>query len=158
MTINGQSISVSAKAAVIRDGRILLIRYDDPITHYNLPGGRLVNGESLHEAVTRKLRLECAAEGVARRLLFVYEHIPDPVRPEPGDYQKVQFNFLAELLPGSEPSNPPTAHDQSAVEWHDLADLAKLTIYPPVTQKLLEALGLTTEYDPLLRDADVPPQ
>jgi ADP-ribose pyrophosphatase YjhB (NUDIX family) len=153
--INGQEISVSAKAAVIRDGHILLIRYDDPMVHYNLPGGRLLNGESLREAVVRKLWLECAARATAGRLLFVYEHIPDPRRPEPVDYQKVQFTFLAHLLPGSRPSNPPDATDQSAVEWRRLDDLPDLMLLPPVTGKLFEAIGRTAPYDPLLRDEDV---
>jgi ADP-ribose pyrophosphatase YjhB (NUDIX family) len=153
--INGQEISVSAKAAVIRDGHILLIRYDEPMVHYNLPGGRLHTGESLRAAVVRKLWLECAARATAGPLLWVYEHIPDPQRPEPGDYQKVQFTFLANLLPGSEPSNPPNATDQSAVEWRRLDDLPDLMLLPPVTGKLFEALGRTAPYDPLLRDEDV---
>lgn len=153
--INGQAISVSAKAAVMRDGHILLVRYDEPTVHYNLPGGRLLNGESLREAVVRKLWLECAARAVAGRLLFVYEHIPDPSQPEPGDYQKVQFTFLADLLPGSEPSNPPDATDQSGVEWRRLDDLPDLLLLPPVTQKLFDAIRLVEEYDPLLRDEDV---
>jgi len=153
--INGQEISVSAKAAVIRDGHILLIRYDEPMVHYNLPGGRLLNGESLRGAVVRKLRTECAAKGLADRMLFVYEHIPDPKEPEPGDYQKVQFTFLAHLLPGSEPSNPPEATDQSAVEWRRLEELPGLMLLPPVTKKLFEALGRTEIFDPLLCDEDI---
>jgi 8-oxo-dGTP diphosphatase len=150
--INGQSISVSAKAAVIRDDRILLVRYDEPHEHYNLPGGRLLNGESLHECVTRKLRTECAAEGTAGPLLFVYEHIPDERDPEEGDYQKVQFTFLAELADGEQPSNPPEATDQSGVAWVPLDRLRDVVVYPPVTEKLFEALGFTGGYDPLLED------
>jgi ADP-ribose pyrophosphatase YjhB (NUDIX family) len=150
--INGQAISVSAKAAVIRDGAILLVRYDDPHVHYNLPGGRLLNGESLRAAVTRKLRMECAANGSAGQLLFVYEHIPDERDPEPGDYQKVQFTFLAELDSDSEPSNPPAATDQSGVEWVPLDKLPDVVLYPLVTEKLLEALRFRGAYDPLLID------
>jgi 8-oxo-dGTP diphosphatase len=150
--INGQAISVSAKAAVIRDEAILLVRYDHPHVHYNLPGGRLLNGESLREAIARKLRTECAASGRAGQLLFVYEHIPDERDPEPGDYQKVQFTFHAQLDEGSEPSNPPEATDQSAVEWIPLAELPNITLYPLVTEKLLEALKFHGTYDPLLID------
>lgn len=150
--INGQAISVSAKAAVIRDEAILLVRYDHPHVHYNLPGGRLLNGESLREAVARKLRTECAASGTAGQLLFVYEHIPNDRDPEPDDYQKVQFTFHAQLDEGIEPSNPPTATDQSAVEWIPLTELRNVTLYPLVTEKLLEALKLHGMYDPLLID------
>lgn len=150
--INGQAISVSAKAAVIRDGAILLVRYDDPHVHYNLPGGRLLNGESLRAAIARKLRTECAASGRAGQLLFVYEHIPDERDPEPGDYQKVQFTFVAELDDGSEPSNPQTATDQSGVEWIPLDNLPNVVLYPMVTEKLLEALRFYGAYDPLMID------
>lgn len=150
--INGQSISVSAKAAVIRSGKILLVRYDEPHVHYNLPGGRLLNGQSLREAVASKLLSECSATGRAKELLFVYEHIPDPRSPEPGDYQKVQFTFLAELDEGIEPANPSEAVDQAGVEWLALDELRNVRLYPRVTDKLLEALRHVGAYDPLLED------
>src|SRR2546430_1615193 len=49
MSDHPQKISVSVKAVVVRAGRVLAVRYNDPFVHYNLPGGRLFDGETLYE-------------------------------------------------------------------------------------------------------------
>jgi 8-oxo-dGTP diphosphatase len=154
--INGQEISVSAKGAVIRDGKLLVVRYDKPYLHYNLPGGRLRNGEGLREAVVRKLHEECLADVEVARLLFVYEHVPNPAAPLLVDYQKVQFTFLAELRPGSEPCLPTGDGDEDGVDWIDLADVPTAPIEPPVAEKLVAALRAVSRYDPLLTDVPEP--
>jgi 8-oxo-dGTP diphosphatase len=151
--INGQEISVSAKGAVIRDGKLLVVRYDRPYLHYNLPGGRLRNGEGLREAVVRKLREECLADVDVVRLLLVYEHIPNPAKPLLVDYQKVQFTFLAELRDGCEPALPDGDIEEDGVEWLDLAEVPAAPIEPPVADKLIEALASIGDYDALLSDA-----
>lgn len=151
--INGQEISVSAKGAVIREGQLLVVRYDEPYLHYNLPGGRLLNGEGLREAVVRKLQEECLATVEVVRLLFVYEHIPNPVSPLMVDYQKVQFTFLAELHPGSEPKLPNTLGEEDGVDWIPLSTVADAPIEPPVAVKLMDALAKELHFDPLLSDS-----
>ncbi|MFI6743419.1 NUDIX domain-containing protein [Nonomuraea sp. NPDC050451] len=148
--INGQSISVSAKAAVIRDGKLLVTVYEEPFLHYNLPGGRLRNGESLEQAVVRKLREECCADVEVDRLLYVFEYIPPEGADDPAEYQKVQFNFLARLADGCEPRLPDTKGEEDGIAWLDLAAVADAPILPPVAGKLLEALAKLPEYDPLI--------
>ncbi|MFD6530426.1 NUDIX domain-containing protein [Streptomyces sp. NPDC060184] len=55
---------VRAGAIVIRDGQILLIRQSDRrYTWYEIPGGGVEAGETLHEAVVRELREETALGG-----------------------------------------------------------------------------------------------
>ncbi|MGW2840487.1 NUDIX domain-containing protein [Streptomyces sp. NPDC001493] len=55
---------VRAGAIVIRDGQILLIRQSDRrYTWYEIPGGGVEAGETLHEAVVRELREETALDG-----------------------------------------------------------------------------------------------
>src|SRR5262245_62519609 len=96
-------ISVSVKAAIVRDDHILLMSYEDGEFHYNLPGGRARKGEPLREAVRRKVMDETGLEVVATRLLFVVEYVPAIRDNEYGDVQKVQFNFMTELLGDAEP-------------------------------------------------------
>lgn len=147
-----QRISVSAKAAVVRDGKVLLVGYDDPEPHYNLPGGRLLNGESLRDAVVRKLWQECRARVEVGRQILVFEHLPDPDRPWDPDYQRVQFTFEARLLPGSEPVLPGGGEEDSLV-WLDLADLAHVPLVPAMGPQLLAALRRGERHDQLVSDA-----
>lgn len=56
-------IRIRASAAIVRDGRILLIECDDPTLglHYNLPGGGVEPGEAMHDAVRREVWEETTA-------------------------------------------------------------------------------------------------
>lgn len=147
-----QRISVSAKAAVVRDGTVLLVGYDTPEPHYNLPGGRVLNGESLRDAVVRKLWQECRARVEVGRQVLVFEHLPDPNDPWEPEYQRVQFTFEARLLPGSEPQLPGDGEEDSLV-WLDLADLADAPLIPPMGPALVEALRRVDGHDQLVSDA-----
>ncbi|KIE23737.1 NUDIX hydrolase [Streptomyces sp. MUSC 125] len=136
-------ISVSVKAAVIRDGAILLLSYDDESGfHYNLPGGKARVGEDLRHAVTRKVALETGLQVVARRLLCVVEYVPESWQGEFGDVQKVQFNFLAEQVDDAEPrmEDPPDPI-QVGFEWIPLERLGDVYLLPRINQPLLTALN-----------------
>lgn len=136
-------ISVSVKAAVVRDERILLLSYDDDAGfHYNLPGGKAQTGEDLRHAVSRKVRQETGLEVVAGRLLCVVEYVPEAWQGEFGDVQKVQFNFLASTLDdNSEPRTPdPPDPIQVGFEWLPLRSLPDTYLLPRINQPLLAAL------------------
>jgi ADP-ribose pyrophosphatase YjhB (NUDIX family) len=135
-------ISVSVKAAVIREGAVLLLSYDDHSGfHYNLPGGKARTGERLREAVSRKVAEETGLDVVARRLLGVVEYVPSSWNGEFGDVQKVQFNFLAESLDRAEPrmSDPPDPI-QVGFEWLPVDRLPEVYLLPRINQPLLSAL------------------
>jgi ADP-ribose pyrophosphatase YjhB (NUDIX family) len=53
---------LAVSAAIIRDGRILIVRRARPPAHglFTLPGGGVEVGETLHEAVIREVREETA--------------------------------------------------------------------------------------------------
>src|SRR3712207_8409262 len=44
------------------EGAVLMVEYDEWGLHYNLPGGGLERGESLHEGVRREVLEETSAE------------------------------------------------------------------------------------------------
>lgn len=136
-------ISVSVKAAVLRDDHVLLLSYDDASGfHYNLPGGKARQGECLRDAVHRKVAEETGLRVRARRLLFVVEYVPQAWQGEFGDVQKVQFNFLAEPLDDAVPRLPdPPDADQVGFEWAPVDALASKYLLPRVVPQLIEALG-----------------
>lgn len=136
-------ISVSVKAAVIRDSDVLLLSYDDAMGfHYNLPGGKAREGECLRDAVHRKVAEETGLRVRARRLLFVVEYVPEAWQGEFGDVQKVQFNFLAEPLDDVAPRMPdPPDADHVGFEWVPVTALASKYLLPRVAPQLLDALG-----------------
>jgi ADP-ribose pyrophosphatase YjhB (NUDIX family) len=51
---------IAASAAVVRDGKVLVVRRARPPAHgvFSLPGGVVEIGETLHEAVTREVMEE----------------------------------------------------------------------------------------------------
>lgn len=136
-------ISVSVKAAVVRDGAVLLLSYDDEAGfHYNLPGGKARTGEDLRHAVSRKVRQETGLRTVAGRLLCVVEYVPDSWRGEFGDVQKVQFNFLAEQVGDEEPGPPePPDPTQVGFEWVPFERLGEVYLLPRIGDPLLAALS-----------------
>lgn len=137
-------ISVSVKAAVVRNGHVLLLSYDDEGGfHYNLPGGKAREGESLREAVSRKVRQETGLRVTASRLLCVVEYVPAVWCGEFGVVQKVQFNFLAAMLDPTEAARMPEEPDpiQVGFEWYPLANLTDAPLLPRVAPQLVAALN-----------------
>jgi 8-oxo-dGTP diphosphatase len=55
---------LAVSAAIIRDGRVLIVRRARPPAHgvYTLPGGVVELGETLEEAIVREVREETALE------------------------------------------------------------------------------------------------
>ncbi|MGW3498602.1 NUDIX domain-containing protein [Streptomyces sp. NPDC001020] len=144
MTTPLPRISVSVKAAIVHNGRILLMSYDDDSGfHYNLPGGKAIEGEPLRDAVARKVMDETGLRVRACRLLFVVEYVPEQYDGEFGTSHKTQHNFLAELLDENATprmSDPPDPI-QVGFEWVPLSELPGKYLLPRVNQQLLDALG-----------------
>ncbi|MGW0731802.1 NUDIX domain-containing protein [Streptomyces sp. NPDC002851] len=144
-------ISVSVKAAIVRDEKLLLLSYDDETGfHYNLPGGKARTGENLRSAVRRKVLQETGLEVVAERLLCIVEYVPETWNGEFGNVQKVQFNFLATTLTDREPRMPdPPDPFQVGFEWLPLSRLPEVYLLPRINQPLLTSLSGELD-DPLL--------
>jgi ADP-ribose pyrophosphatase YjhB (NUDIX family) len=136
-------ISISVKAAVVREGHVLLLSYDDDSGfHYNLPGGKAREGESLRDAVSRKVRQETGLSVAASRLLYVVEYVPAVWCGEFGAQQKVQFNFMAAMLDPSQQPCMPDERDpiQVGFDWYPIAGLGEAPLLPRVSTQLTAAL------------------
>jgi 8-oxo-dGTP diphosphatase len=136
-------ISVSVKAAILRETQILLLSYDDHSGfHYNLPGGKARENESLRTAVTRKVAQETGLLVAATRLLLVVEYLPERFKHLYGSQHKLQFNFLAREEEQREVRRSlPEDPDQVGFEWVPVSELPNKRLLPNITRELIAALA-----------------
>ena len=155
--IKPQAIRISAKAVIVQNNKILLIGYDldDGVGfHYNLPGGGVKFGESLHEALKREVREEAGAEIEIGPLLFVTEYVPAHSENKYGPTQSLQLFFRCTLCPGSRPEQPSAPiDDQAGVYWLPLSELRSAPLLPHIGQQIQAAFASeVTVADPFIAD------
>ena len=111
---------VCVGAVVVVDDDLLLIRRGRGAAQgeWSVPGGRVLGGELLAEAVVRELFEETGLEGICEDLVGWAERIGD-------DHHYVILDFRVTLLERTEP----TAGDDAAeARWVPLADVAELNL------------------------------
>jgi ADP-ribose pyrophosphatase YjhB (NUDIX family) len=107
---------VGAEAAIIDDGRMLLVhRVDDDC--WGLISGWVDAGESPAETVVRELREETGLEGVIDELVGV---IARPASARNGPHGSIAVVFLVSLTGGDVRL---AAHEIKALEWRDLDEV-----------------------------------
>ena len=117
-------VRTSAKALVIRDGRMLAIRMQDRDgVFYIMPGGGQNPGELLPEAAEREVAEETGIAVKAGEAVFVIEG----ARGEPD--HRVDVVFRCEYLGPCEAESRPD-HNQTGCEWLPLGNLNRLPLYP----------------------------
>jgi 8-oxo-dGTP diphosphatase len=131
----------SAKAIIIRDGRLLLTVNDDGEgPFYLLPGGGQRPGEPLPEGLRRECREEIGAEIIVGELRYVRDYIAanHEFAAEDAGAHQVEYMFLCRLPDGAEPAD---GHEpdsmQVGVEWVPLEGLASCRFYPAAMRPLL---------------------
>jgi ADP-ribose pyrophosphatase YjhB (NUDIX family) len=127
-------VRISAKAVIVADGRVLLIKHRDSFGDwYSLPGGGQKHGEILEEAVRRECLEEICVHVRMGRLLFVREYIGQhhEFADEDGEAHQVELMFECELVDGTTPVLGLAPDEtQTGVEWLELSDLARCGMYP----------------------------
>lgn len=133
----------SAKAIIIRDGKLLALRMrDEKGPWYLLPGGGVEFGETLHEALRRECREELGVEPAEiGGLRFVREYISarHEFADEEPDAHQVEYMFECRLArqngdcpldaaPGTVPILPDKG--QLGLAWLPLATLTRYRFYP----------------------------
>lgn len=126
----------SAKAVIVKDGQILLVRYEDSSemglgTWFALPGGRQQPGETLHEALQRECVEEIGAKVQIGKLLFVreYVHARHELAGRGRDQHKVEFMFACDLEETTGNTDSGDV-DQASIEWISVEQLDDLNIFP----------------------------
>jgi 8-oxo-dGTP diphosphatase len=142
--------SVSVKGIIVRDDKVLMLEYADPFLHYNLPGGRLKEDESLEEGLVRTVAEEVQVTVSIDRLVAVAEY--DPVRWQGrwGNIPKLQFNFLCTT--SEEPCLPAEFHDDPVfperLAWLPVESLADAPLLPWIGGTVLAGLRSPGPWNP----------
>ena len=123
----------AARALVVRDGRILLLRKqgDARGERYALPGGAQEPGETLEQALNRECMEEIGTEVRILDLLHVADWFKRRETVPPSTRQLVEFLFGCEVPEGYQAHNGhrPDKH-QVAVVWVDLDVLTDIRLFP----------------------------
>ena len=145
MITSDGKVRVSAKAVVIRNGRLLLMRARDRAgTYYLLPGGGQRNGETLHAALVRECAEETGALVRPGKARFVRDYIARNHEFSRLDrnFHQVEVMFLCSCLGRAGGRRSPDAA-QTGHAWVPLARLPKIRLYPSVLKSLIPPAGKT---------------
>ena len=126
--MTGPEVCVGA-VAVDNDRLLLIRRGRGPAQgEWSVPGGRVLAGETLAEAVVRELLEETGVEGVCNDLIGWVERIGD-------DYHHVILDFRVDVL---EPGHPVAGDDAAEAAWVPLTEVADLQLVEGLAEFLHE--------------------
>ena len=120
-----RQIRTSAKALVIRDGKMLAVKVRDEFgAFYIMPGGGQHPGETLPAAVEREVAEETGFRVRAEKLVFAVEG----AEGEPD--HRVDLVFQCSILPGEAEGGRAEDSNQIGIEWLPLETLNLAQLYP----------------------------
>ncbi|MBQ4225450.1 MAG: NUDIX domain-containing protein [Oscillospiraceae bacterium] len=120
-----RDIRTSAKAVVIRDGRLLAVKISDGSEGwYILPGGGQDPEETLPQTVEREVGEETGMIVSCGELLFVIEGVHGE------SFHRIDMVFECSYIGESEDIERHADTDQSGCEWLDIQKLNVLPLYP----------------------------
>jgi ADP-ribose pyrophosphatase YjhB (NUDIX family) len=126
---------VDVRGAVIRDGRILLVRESEDGC-WTLPGGWADIGQSPSESVVREVREESGFEVRAVKLIAVLDRNQHPHPPIP--FHAFKMFFRCELIGGQ----AETSSETTGVDWFSPEALPRLSL----TRVLSEQIEMCFRY------------
>lgn len=115
----------SAKALILRDGRMAAIKIRDGNEEwYIMPGGGQETEETLPQAVCREVAEELGIRVECGELLFVVEGLHGE------KHHRVDMVFRCEYLGEIPDAERHTDRNQVGIEWLDVASLLEQPLYP----------------------------
>ncbi|WP_425281649.1 NUDIX domain-containing protein [Planococcus maritimus] len=136
------AIRNSAKAIIVRDGKVLLTTNRDAEGRYYLfPGGGQELGETLPEAAARECLEEIGCAVEVKSLIHIREYIGERhgYAATDCDVHQIEYYFechLLEDLQSAAPSNPDA--QQTGVEWVEIENLLEQRIYPKGIRQFIQ--------------------
>lgn len=129
------NIRNSAKAVIVQDNKLLVIKKEDTQgLYYILPGGGQEHGENLHEALKRECIEEIGEDIEIGDMIFLREYIGKNHEHSEFDFKvhQTEYMFLCRLKGSGEIiSNGMNPDDgQLGVEWLPLSNLLEHRLYP----------------------------
>src|SRR5438876_133403 len=137
-------VRVSAKAIIIENGKILLLKHEDKDGEwYCLPGGGQENGETLKEALIRECQEEISVTIQIKDVLFIRDYIAKnhefKDEEESYDTHQIEIMFecsLAEVYLPKIGDSPDST--QKGVLWVEINKLSDYRFYPKDLIKFLQ--------------------
>jgi len=124
---------VAVGGVIFKDENVLLVKRSNPPAKdmWAIPGGKILPGETMHEALQREIREETGLEIKPMEVVYVFDVI------EYSDQKQISFHyviidFLCVLSGGSLKAGD----DAQSVKWFSKSDLNKY----PVNKKTLNLL------------------
>lgn len=123
-----------AKAIIVRDARILAIKYaDESGEYYALPGGGQLHGETLPEALLRECQEELGISVRNQGLKFIREYIGKVGESSwrDADIHQVEFLYECEIVGKDEPrGGTHRDHAQVGIAWLPIDAIVNYRFYP----------------------------
>ena len=123
-----------AKAIIIRDRKLLTVKYaDQGGEYYALPGGGQLHGETLPQALQRECHEELGVNVINRGLKFIREYIGKDGDSSwrDADVHQVEFLYECELAADAEPrGGSHRDHSQVDLVWLSIDSIADYRLYP----------------------------
>ena len=120
-----RNVRTSAKAVIIRDGKLLAVKLRDADGEFFiLPGGGQEEGEPLPDAAKREVAEEMGVDVRAGELLFVIEG------PQGEESHRVDLVFECEYLGELPDAELHGDTNQIGFDWLDISTLNRAPLYP----------------------------
>lgn len=145
-----RQIRTSAKAVIIRGGKMLAIKLNDGREEwYILPGGGQDVEETLPEAVEREVREETGIDVRCRDLLFVIEGVHGE------DFHRVDLVFSCDYIGETPDGGRHSDMNQVGFEWIEVADLNRQPLYPSKLRRAIMSFYEDKAYAKYLGNEEV---
>ncbi|MFT9845976.1 NUDIX domain-containing protein [Aneurinibacillus sp. REN35] len=143
------NIRTSAKALIIEDGHILLVKMkDERGIFYIMPGGGQNHGETIPEALQRECQEELGTAVEIGPLFFVREYIGKNHENAQLHTEIHQVEFIFSCRAISDPGSPiHPDQGQIGAEWLPLHELASYRLYPKQIVPILSAVLTSRQED-----------
>lgn len=144
MPAKNKKVRISAKAIVIRNGKLLLMRARDRSgTYYLLPGGGQNHGETLHEALIRECLEETGMLVRPGEPRYIRDYVArnHEFAAVDRNFHQVEVMFRCEFVRRVRGGTRERDVRQTGVSWIPLGKLGRITLYPSLLKILIGPSG-----------------